>query len=152
MQPHFLKPLLREAPDRFALRNRRHGRLIARTIEAAFDSATRRRGLLGRDAMIEGSAMIIAPCQAIHTFGMRFTIDVIFANKNGTVVKCCPAVRPGRLAGSLSAFAVIELPAGAIARSDTRVDDAIECVYRSDASVVDQDERTEDPTTSSGHS
>lgn len=133
---HFLRPLLRESPDLYVLRNRRQGRLIASAIEAAFDSATRRRGLLGRDGLDEGAALIIAPCQAIHTFGMRFAIDVVFVNKNGLVLKCCPAVKPGRLAGCLTAFAVIELPAGAIDRSGTRVNDAIECVYRSEGDVV----------------
>jgi uncharacterized membrane protein (UPF0127 family) len=126
--PHFLKPILHESPDAYVLRNGRHGRLLASAIEAAFDSATRRRGLLGRDGLDDGAALIIAPCQAIHTFGMRFAIDVVFTNKNGLVLKCCPAVKPGRLAGCLTAFAVIELPAGAIERSETRVNDAIECV------------------------
>jgi uncharacterized membrane protein (UPF0127 family) len=136
VKSHFLKPIVNASSKDFVLRNRRHGRFLAETIEAAFDSASRRRGLLGRDGMIDGSALIIAPCQAIHTFGMRFAIDVVFANKDGLVLKCCPAVRPGRLAGCFSAFAVIELPAGAIERSETRVNDAIECVYRSEADVV----------------
>jgi uncharacterized membrane protein (UPF0127 family) len=121
-----LKPLVGENPDLCVLRNRRTGSLLADTIEPAFDSRSRRRGLLGRDAMREGSALIIAPCQAIHTFRMRFAIDVVFANRDGLVLKIRRGVKPGRITGSLAAFAVIELPAGAVDRSEIRVGDSLD--------------------------
>lgn len=126
MRSHFLKPLVGENPALCVLRNRRTGSLLADTIEPAFDSRSRRRGLLGRDAMREGSALIIAPCQAIHTFRMRFAIDVVFANRDGLVLKIRRGVRPGRITGSLAAFAVIELPAGAVDRSEIRVGDSLD--------------------------
>ncbi len=66
--------------------NERSGRPLATHLEGAFDSQSRRRGLLGRDGLAEGAALIIAPCQAIHTFRMRFPIDVVFADRQGLVV------------------------------------------------------------------
>lgn len=126
MRSHFLQPLVDEKLVRHVLRIRRSGSLLADAIESAFDSVSRRRGLLGRDAMREGSALIIAPCQAIHTFRMRFAIDVVFADRHGTIVKVRRGVRPGRLTGALAAFAVIELPVGAIDRSQIRVGDSLD--------------------------
>jgi uncharacterized membrane protein (UPF0127 family) len=127
MRPHFLQPIVGEKkPASCVLRNRRTGQLLADAIEPAFDSVSRRRGLLGRDGMPEGSALIIAPCQAIHTFRMRFAIDIVFVNRHGLILKVRRGVKPGRLTGSLAAFAVIELPAGAIDRSETRVGDSLD--------------------------
>jgi uncharacterized membrane protein (UPF0127 family) len=74
----------------------------------------------------EGSALIIAPCQAIHTFSMRFAIDVAFVAKDGLVLKVSQAVPPRRIAVALRAFAVIELPAGALEASDTRPGDRLQ--------------------------
>jgi uncharacterized membrane protein (UPF0127 family) len=92
----------------------RSGVVLARELELASDSQTRRRGLLGRLGIAEGSAMIIAPCNAIHMFFMKFAIDVVFADRDGRVVKLCRNVRPWRMAIGLGGFAAIELSAGSI--------------------------------------
>ena len=122
----FLHPLLRAEPGAPGLTNVRNGQVVARTILTAFDSASRRQGLLGRDGLEEGSALIIAPCSAIHTFSMRFAIDVLFVAKDGRVLKTRSNVRPGRIAAALRAFAVVELPPGAIERSGTRKGDQLQ--------------------------
>ena len=121
----FLDPLLRSDPASFALTNDRHGRVVAGTLLTAFDSASRRRGLLGRDSLPDDSAIIIAPSNAIHTFFMRFAIDVAFVSKTGLVLKVRSAIPPWRIAGAWGGFAVVELPAGALARSDTRRGDTL---------------------------
>jgi uncharacterized protein len=123
---HFLSPLLRQGGSALALTNTRHGRIVAQTLLTAFDSKSRKKGLLGRDSLQEGSALVIAPCQAIHTFSMRFAIDVLFVSKDGRVLKVRQAVPPRRIAVSLRAFAVVELPVGAIERSDTRSGDQLQ--------------------------
>ena len=122
----FLSPLLRSASSPHALTNTRHGRIVARTLLTAFDSKSRKKGLLGRDSLPEGTALIIAPCQGIHTFSMRFAIDVAFVAKDGRVLKVRQAVPPRRIAVALRAFAVIELPAGALGASDTRPGDRLQ--------------------------
>ena len=78
------------------------------------------------DSLPEGSALIIAPSQAIHTFSMRFSIDVAFVSKDGLVLKVRQAVPPRRIAVSWRAFAVIELPAGALEASDTKPGDRLQ--------------------------
>ena len=57
--------------------------------------------------------MLIAPCPSVHTFFMRFPIDVIFADRNGRVLKVYPQLKRSRLAIAWGAFVAIEIPAGA---------------------------------------
>lgn len=127
-RPHFLAPLLRGNGRRFALRNTRNGELVAGSVETAFDSSTRRRGLLGRSGIPEGTALVLAPCGAVHTIGMQFPIDVVFASRDGRVRKVRTGVPPWRMAASLGSFAVIELSSNGAARSGTRPGDALEIV------------------------
>ena len=67
--------------------------------------------------------MVIAPCNSVHMFFMRFPIDIVFVAKDGTVVKACPNVRPWRIALAWRAFAVIEGPVGLIERTGTQQGD-----------------------------
>lgn len=87
------------------------GVLVPR-LEAALTRAARKRGLLGREALAPGEGLLIAPTNAVHTFFMRFPIDIVFVARNGTVVRVSEAVPAWRLAGSWRAWAVIELGAG----------------------------------------
>ena len=127
---HFLEPLLEAASVRSRLVNDRTGAIVASEIELAVDSRTRNRGLLGRSGIAAGSVMIIAPCNAIHTFFMRFTIDLVFADRNGRVLKLCRSVRPWRIRVALGAFAALEVAEGSIEESDIAKGDRL-CI-RSD--------------------
>ena len=100
------------------LLNERTGRLLASAVEVAGTSASRRRGLLGRDSLDPSAALIIAPCSSIHTFFMRFVIDAVFVDRGGRVLKAVQRLKPWRIAASFGAFAVIELNAGSLDRSD----------------------------------
>ena len=121
----FLKPLLRDPARSWTLVNGATGAVLASRVHAAVDSASRRRGLLGR-AGLDDEALVIAPCNAVHTFFMQFPIDIVYADRQGTVIRCVAAVPPWRLSGSLRGFATIELAAGAIARSGTRAGQRLE--------------------------
>src|ERR1043166_4051879 len=118
--------MLRDAERPHALHNTRSGRLVASTVELAVDSRSRRRGLLGRDGLDPGAALIIAPCSSVHMFFMRFAIDVIFVARDGRVLKTYRELRPWRIAFSAGAFAAIELPVGAIADADAQRGDTLE--------------------------
>lgn len=120
----FLTPLL-SGPAPCLLRNERAEQVLASQIELAGDSKTRRRGLLGRDRLEPGHALVIAPCGSVHTFFMRFSIDVLFITRKGRVVKCAHEVRPWRIALALTAYAAIELPAGTLRRTGTRRGDQL---------------------------
>ena len=56
----------------------------------------RMRGLLGRSGLAAGDALLLKPCNAIHTLGMRFAIDVRFYDRRGRLVREVLDVRPGR--------------------------------------------------------
>jgi uncharacterized membrane protein (UPF0127 family) len=124
----FLTPLLRSPGTTHRLVNRRNNAILASVVTTAVDSASRRRGLLGLDQMPEGQALIIAPCNAVHTWFMRFTIDVAFVTRNGELVKRCDAVQPWRMAVAWRAFATIELAAGVLRASETVKGDVVEIV------------------------
>jgi uncharacterized protein len=124
----FLRTLLSAPPGAGCqLVNARTGLVLASVVETAVDSATRRRGLLGRDSLPPGHALVIAPCPAIHTFFMRFPIDVVFASRDGRVLGVRRNVRPWRIAFASRAFAAIEWSAGSIAPADVRVGDTLTC-------------------------
>lgn len=76
-------------------------------------------GLLGRARLEEGGGLILEPCSSIHTAFMRFTIDVLFADRMGKVMKAVPSLKPFRLSGILGARYTIELPVGTIAGTGT---------------------------------
>lgn len=69
--------------------------------------------------------MWIAPCEAIHTFGMKFAIDVAFLDRAKRVRKIRKAMPPGRLAASLLSHSVLELPAGTLEESETQAGDQL---------------------------
>jgi hypothetical protein len=122
--PHFLHPLFSSTPrGRLFVEGR--DRSLAESIEGAFDSATRRRGLLGRNGLPDGAAFVLAPSSAVHTFFMRFPIDLVFAARDGHVVKIRPDTGPWRISRARGAFAVVELPAGAAARAGLQVGDRL---------------------------
>ncbi len=125
--PHFLGPLLRKNAPPMALFIEHAGGAtpLATTVEAAVDSESRRRGLLGRDALAPRSALVIAPSSGVHTFFMKFAIDVVFAARDGRVVKIAHAVQPWRATIAWSAFAVIELAAGEARQSGLVVGDRL---------------------------
>ena len=127
---HFLAPLVNAPAATCALRNERTGLIVCTTLVPAFDSRSRRHGLLGLEALERHTAIVLAPCQAIHTWFMRFAIDVLFVRKDGTVLKVLATVRPWRIALSLRAFAVIELAAGVAVESQTRAGDRLKLISR----------------------
>jgi uncharacterized membrane protein (UPF0127 family) len=126
----FLAPILTSPDTRWTLRNVRSQRTLADRLEAAFDRASRNKGLLQRDELPHGQALILAPCSGIHTFFMRFSIDVLFTSHEGRVLKVSRALGPWRLAVAWRGAAVIELPVGVIEHSDTRVGDLLELSAR----------------------
>lgn len=125
MSRSFLSPLLRGSSSDHNIRNARNGRVLAHTLIPAFDSETRRTGLLRHTSFPEGSAMLIAPTNAVHTFFMKFPIDIAFFARDGRLVKTCAAVPAWRLAAAWGAYGVVELPAGTLARYETITGDTL---------------------------
>jgi uncharacterized membrane protein (UPF0127 family) len=92
--------------------------------EVAVTRRQRRRGLAGRDAL-EG-VMVLRPCRQVHTFGMRFPIDVAFCDRYGFVLHTS-TLAPRRVSKVVGrSYFAIEAPAGAFERWDLHLGDVIE--------------------------
>ena len=92
------------------------GRHVA-TVELATGPLTRARGLLGRSGLEPGRALWLAPCRSIHTVGMRFAIDVVFLDRESSVLALFENLRPYRLAwGGWRAHGALEFGAGEASR------------------------------------
>lgn len=107
--------------------NRTRGTVLADQAEAARSWWARGKGLLGRRGLPDGGGLIIEPCSSIHTWFMAFPIDVAFVAADGRVVRTAHALRPWRFGPfARKVRYVVELPAGALARSGTVVDDVLD--------------------------
>ena len=126
--PHFLGPLLNAPAAGFCLRNQRTGEVLADRLLPALDSASRKTGLLKHTALGDGEAMIIAPSNAVHTWFMKFDLDLLFVGRDGRVVKTRAGVKPWRMSAALRAFAVIEMRSGTLAVRETLPGDLLELV------------------------
>ena len=58
--------------------------------------------------------LLITPCTSVHTFGMKYSIDLIFLNKNWKITKLVHSLKPCRFAWSWGAHMVIELAGGTL--------------------------------------
>jgi uncharacterized membrane protein (UPF0127 family) len=101
---------------------------IGGSIEIAGSGERRRKGLLGRSGLAAGEGLWIVPCEAVHTFGMQFPIDLVYLDRKNRVVKTRSQVRPGRLSACLSAHSVVELPSGTVQSKAIKRGDLLELV------------------------
>ena len=99
------------------------GRTLADVGEAT-TAAARRRGLLGRDAVV--GALVLTPARSVHTFGMRFPIDVAHIDRHGRVLRTT-TMAPNRLgAVVVRSRSVLEAESGSFVRWGLSVGDRIE--------------------------
>ena len=98
---------------------------LASRVELAGHGNSRRKGLLGRDGLAAGEGLWIVPCEAVHTFWMRFAIDLIYLDRKQRVVKTRSNVPPWRLSACLRAHSVVELAAGVIRETQTMPGDQL---------------------------
>ena len=95
--------------------NRTRGLQLAARVLKADDYESRSRGLLGRLSMAADEGLWIVPCPMIHTFFMKFPIDVLFLDRELKVVRVIENLRPWRLSPwVLRAVSVLELAGGAL--------------------------------------
>lgn len=110
----------------FRVRNVTRGTSIGDAIDTAGTSAERRTGLLKRDRLEDGTGLWIVPCEAVHTFFMKFAIDLIYLDRKRRVRGMVRGLRPWRLSMCLPAHSVLELPPGTIDRTQTQKGDQVE--------------------------
>lgn len=101
------------------MRNQTRETVLAESADVADTSAKRRTGLLKHTRLEAGEGLWINPCESVHTFFMKFPIDLVYLDKNRKVRKVRHAVGPWRLSACLTARSVLELPAGTAAKTGT---------------------------------
>lgn len=98
------------------------GRIVADRVTVASRRLERAVGLLGRSRLESGEGLWITPCHGVHTWFMRFAIDVIAMNEHGIVVDAVSTMKPWRMRlPRPGAYSVLELPAGTIGHPPTAV-------------------------------
>ncbi len=100
--------------------------MLAERADVADTSAKRRTGLLRHKGLDPGEGLWIVPCEGVHTFAMKFAIDVVFLNRKRKILKIRPNMVRSRIALSLMAHSVLELPAGTLERTGTERGDQLE--------------------------
>jgi uncharacterized membrane protein (UPF0127 family) len=93
------------------------GRVVCRRCTLAESPFRRLRGLLGKRGLDADEGLLLRPAGSVHTWFMRFPIDVVFLDRELAVVGAVTRLRPWRAAGRRRARAVLELPAGAVERA-----------------------------------
>ena len=101
------------------VRNETRNTVLATAADVADTSAKRRTGLLKHQRLEPGEGLWISPCESVHTFFMKFAIDLVYLDKRKKVRKVRHAVPPWRLSACLAAHSVLELPAGSVAPTGT---------------------------------
>jgi uncharacterized membrane protein (UPF0127 family) len=105
--------------------NGTRGTVLAASLEIADTAASRNKGLLSRDGLAPGGGLWIVPCQSVHTFFMRFPIDLVYLDSRKRVRKVRSAVGAGRISFCLTSQSVIELPAGTVLETQTQAGDTL---------------------------
>jgi uncharacterized membrane protein (UPF0127 family) len=111
---------------KIVVRNQTRNTLLADAAEVADTSEKRRTGLLKHDRLEPGHGLWIVPCESVHSFFMKFSIDLVYLDRNKKVRKVRHRMVPWRLSACLSAHSILELPAGAVAGSGTQAGDQLE--------------------------
>ena len=99
--------------------------VICGRCEVADTAFNRMRGLLGRRVMPPGQGLFIEPTWSVHTWFMRFPIDVVFLDRALVVLGIHDTIDPWRTASQRGAKIVLELPAGESSRRGLVVGDQL---------------------------
>ena len=111
---------------KFRVTNITRGQQLADRADLADTPASRNRGLLKHTKLDPGEGLWIVPTQGVHTFAMKFTIDVVYLNRKRKVLKLRPNMVRSRMSICLTAHSVLELPAGTLDALGTQKGDQLE--------------------------
>jgi len=107
------------------VRNQTRNAILGDAVDLADTSSKRRVGLLRHERLESGTGLWIVPCESVHTFFMKFPIDLVYVDRKKRVKKVRHAVPPWRLSACLTAHSVLELPAGTVEKTGTRPGDEL---------------------------
>ena len=112
------------------VRNHTRNTVLADSAEVADTSAKRRTGLLKHDRLEPGQGLWIVPCESVHSFFMKFAIDLVYLDRQHKVRKVRHNMAPWRVSACLTAHSILELPAGAVAATGTQAGDQLQIEER----------------------
>lgn len=92
----------------------RDGSDLSLAIDCTESALERMKGLLGKDEPRSGWGLWIKPCNSVHTFFMRYGLDVVYLDRHGRVLKTVAHLTPWRLSLCLRAHSVVELKQGSV--------------------------------------
>jgi uncharacterized protein len=104
------------------------GKVVCPRCRIAKDPLARMRGLLGRKQLEAGEGILLRPASSVHTWFMLFPIDVVFLDRDLSVLRVVPRVRPWRAVWGRGAAAVLELASGECAARGVGVGDRLDLV------------------------
>ncbi len=103
--------------------------VIGKNIREASSLKDRVIGLMFSNKMMNMDGLLITPCKSIHTFFMKFSIDVVFIDKKNHIVKIIRSMKPWRMTGFyLNALHTLELPSGTLTE-DIKEGDELEVMH-----------------------
>jgi hypothetical protein len=109
--------------------NQTKNTILAEDVLIANTPFKRIRGLLGKKVFLPNQAIILDPCNSVHTFFMRFAVDILFVDKDYKVVKALPDFSPNRITRICWHFSrAIELPVGRLKLTNTRTKDQLRLI------------------------
>jgi uncharacterized membrane protein (UPF0127 family) len=101
------------------------GSTLLDVVEVAFTGKERMIGLMGRKELPPGEGLLIPDCRSVHTFFMRFPIDLAYLDGESRVVRIVPKVQPWAFSACWQAQSVLEMPAEWAEKSGLRVGDRL---------------------------
>jgi uncharacterized protein len=107
------------------VRNQTRNTVLGDAVDVADTSDKRRVGLLKHERLEPGTGLWILPCESVHTFFMKFPIDLVYLDRKKKVRKVRSAVPAWRLSACLTAHSILELPAGGIEKTGTQAGDEL---------------------------
>ena len=104
---------------KIAVRNLTRNTVLADSADVADSSEKRRTGLLKHTGLNPGEGLWIVPCESVHSFFMKFAIDLVYLDRDKKVRKVRHRMAPWRVSACLTAHSILELPAGVVEATGT---------------------------------
>lgn len=102
------------------------GTVLAKKVYVAKNFFSRLRGLIGTASLENEAGLLIIPCSSVHSFFMRYPIDVVFLDHNNRVLKILYSLPPYRIGPMVKgARKALELKAGVVSATGTEIGDQI---------------------------
>jgi len=109
------------------IKNTKNNFILGNKIYLANNSITRLSGLMGKESFGEIDGMLIKPCNSIHTFFMKFPIDVIFISKDNKIIRVVENLKEWKISPIVfKAHSTLELPIKTIEKTNSEVGDILE--------------------------